>query len=207
MSTFFTVERRFQAPDGDEIQTEGFLRASQGVADFIGLLGLLFKPVKSDVHGNITKLRNIQQTKPAEYLTLNSIVASEVGKPYIEQIGSDALLWLNRALEYLQNFLQFWLNDYNEGKRQEDLSEYFLSAYEVTLKPHHNWITQKLFALCLNGSPGRESLLKLLVEESPQIVSDDTEKIIFKDIEVYLNSLTIITSKIHRIFDKFDFKH
>merc|ERR1712205_110671 len=79
---------------------EAFLDACADIVPFFDLLGpSVFAPVKSDINGNIKKLRAKMATD-AGLDTMEKMVLSEIDSKTTTKSGSatDALRWLKRAL-------------------------------------------------------------------------------------------------------------
>lgn len=192
--------------ENGRIPTEQFLNAARGIVKFVEFLGTVFKPVRSDIDFNITKLNTIYEKDPIVFEFVDAIL-SEEKKSEDDQIklGTDALLWLTRAIEYIKVFLSLFLLDYSTDQKSEDLTKYFANAYEVTLMRYHGWFVQKIFSLCLRAAPGRKGLLLLLARPSdPQIKASDKfdieEKEIFEGIQNYLYSLETSLDAVKRIY-------
>lgn len=144
-----------------------FLTASEGVRQFLSQLGRkLFSPITSDIKGNIDKIDNILQ-QDSQLKTLGDILRKEESLTHVNKVGTDALLWLTRALDFVLLFLTFWLQDYQSNAKKEDLTRYFRCAYDSTLKPYHNWFVKKIVDLILAAAPTREQLLTALLVSSP----------------------------------------
>jgi len=111
-------------------------------------------------------------------------------------VGTDALIWLSRALQYNLIFLSLLLSDFEEEKRNEDLSDYFSKAYEQSLKKFHNWFVQQICSLCLLSAPNRSSLLKYLSANKETI----DERVLFSAIKEYLTALKANIDCIHKTF-------
>ena len=168
VKTFFSSQPLFpdlKATDGHKIPTAEFLTASKGIVSFVNLLGSAFSPVSKDIKGNIDKLTKILIVNPDQFKYLSDILEDEKVKiPEGElKIGTDALLWLTRAIQYVCLFLVLLCQDYESNVKKPDLSAYLCTAYNTTLKKHHNWFVQKLFSVCLYAAPDRNSLVRMLV--------------------------------------------
>lgn len=175
--SFFAQCIQFAPVDNELIATEPFLNASRDIVRFVEFLGTVFSPVKSDINGNITKLTAFVDEDRNKFQYLHQIVESERELIAASEfaIGTDALLWLSRAIEYIKVFLTQFTQDYklrllhrnnqtaNATKiKERDVSELFQLAYEATLKKYHGWFVQKIFSACLYAAPSRSQLLKLL---------------------------------------------
>lgn len=113
-------------------------------------------------------------------------------------IGCDALLWLNRALTYNQLFLTYFAQEYEKctklSELPEDISKLFTTAYDLTLKKHHNWFVQKIFNVCLMAAPSRSQLLVLL--GLTDLSDEEIQSILVNSITDYLKSLKANTESI-----------
>jgi len=210
--TYFSSCPAFQeVKDYKEIEVQPFLKAAEQIAKLVDLLGRIFSPVSSDIRGNITKLNNIYQSDPSTYATLYGIVKKEAETlpPEEFHIGTDALLWLKRALDYIRAFLSRFLES---ESHQEDLTPLFTVAYKDTLEQHHNWFVQKIFRLCLNAAPGRKSLICTLIESASsgskeEKLSDEiAEEHIMKDLATYLDTMSANIEAINQILKEFNFE-
>lgn len=107
--------------------------------------------------------------------------------------GTDALLWLNRALVYNQIFLSLFIGDYEKAKENEQLPEdiscHFKTAYELTLKKHHGWLVQKIFYLCMMAVPSRKSMVDFLGYSKLNLEPDEMQKLMTTNIQDYLKLL------------------
>eukprot|EP00118_Oscarella_pearsei_P025819 m.308834 g.308834 ORF g.308834 m.308834 type:complete len:205 (+) comp44941_c0_seq1:18-632(+) len=162
MSFFVQAKHKFlPVPENGRIATESFLDAAGEVVPFFDVLGpTTFKPVKSDINGNIKKLRAIFEKDKEKYSTLQGIVEAEIaeGTTQAKNSGTDALLWLKRALQFIQVFL----NKVLEG--EQDLSKCASAAYEASLKRFHGWIVRGIFSLAMKAVPYRKDFVKALLQ-------------------------------------------
>ncbi|KAI1309018.1 Glycolipid transfer protein [Halotydeus destructor] len=204
--SFFSACAQFpDVEDGNLVPTEQFLEASRSIVKFVEFLGAVFSPVKSDINGNIGKLSKLQSENPESFAYLNNILDFEAKGSEGDQVspvGTDALLWLKRAIEYIKIFLTLFVQDFDSKQNSSDLSSYFGFAYEATLKKHHNWFVQKIFSVCLHAAPGRSQLLKLLSSSEPV-----DEQVVFDGIKAYLTKLEKNIEAVHAMFDKVGFNY
>ena len=168
VKTFFSSQPLFpdlKATDGHKIPTAEFLTASKGIVSFVNLLGSVFSPVSKDIKGDIDKLSKILIVNPDQFKYLSDIFEIEKVKiPNSKlKIGTKALLMLTRSIQYVCMFLVLLCKDYESNVKKSDLSGYLSTAYDMTLKKHHNWFFKKLFTTCLKAAPDRKSLIKMLV--------------------------------------------
>lgn len=173
MTTFFAkAKHTYQPiPDDGKIVTQTFLDACSEIVPFFDVLGsTAFAPVKSDINGNITKLRKKQATNPEKFVTLQDIVNAEIEEKTTKAKNSatDALLWLKRALTFIRVFLEVVLTG------EQDLVKCAKKAYEDSLKKYHGWMVQGIFSLAMKAVPYRKDFIKALGPESTeeQILAD-----------------------------------
>lgn len=105
--SFFASVAQFPQIGGDcsLISTRHFLEASRGIVLFVEFLGKVFAPVRNDIQGNIDKLQAILEQDAIGHEHLNGILKAELQQPDPNQVlgvGTDALLWLTRALDYIK---------------------------------------------------------------------------------------------------------
>ncbi|PQE20522.1 putative het-c2 protein [Rutstroemia sp. NJR-2017a BBW] len=95
-----TINRSFvdvpvQKENDNAIPTTEFLEASESLTTLFDILGsTAFKPVKSDMLGNINKLRERQTAFPAESQTLQDLVINEIKSK--KHTATEGLVWLVR---------------------------------------------------------------------------------------------------------------
>ena len=195
---FFDDCIHFPKIESNLIETIEFLEASRSVVQFVELLGKAFIPVRHDMNGNIDKLLKIYETDRQKYKYLDQILRVEKESlPETDfHLGTDALIWLTRALKYNLIFLSLFLLDFEEEKRSEDLSPYFSEAYDKSLKKYHNWFVQQICSLCLLSAPNRSSLLKYLSLNKETI----DEKRLFSVLKEYLTALKTNIELIDKTF-------
>ncbi|KAL3103744.1 hypothetical protein niasHS_001346 [Heterodera schachtii] len=169
--TYFShKERMFPELNGTDkrlIPTEQFLMACQGIAEFVGFLGMAFVPVKNDIAGNVHKVRTKFETDRKRMEVLQDLVDIDL----LENGGkigtaTEGLLWLKRGLEFMLELLKALVRDYKKARtdvgaatKTENLADILNEAYEKTLKRHHNFISKQLFKVVLHAAPRRRTLL------------------------------------------------
>lgn len=160
MTFFSKIANSFTAlPATGDIPSGPFLDACAEIVPLFDALGsVTFAPVKSDINGNITKLRGKLSSNPGQFATLQAMVQEEIAAKTTTASGSatDALLWLKRALSFILVFLEEVL------KGQQDLTVCANTAYESTLKKYHNFLVKGIFALAVRAVPTREGFFKTL---------------------------------------------
>ncbi|KAJ1813638.1 hypothetical protein LPJ75_003102, partial [Coemansia sp. RSA 2598] len=148
------------------INTDEFLRAAQGVVMLFDELGsAAFLPVKSDIEGNIGKVRAKFLTNPLQYDTLEKIITAEAGTK--DRTATQGLLWLKRGLDFTAKGIAR-----NIAQPGEELSESFTEAYRLTLKEFHNFIIKGVFNMAMKACPARKDFYAKLGGSYEDIVDD-----------------------------------
>ncbi|GMT21221.1 hypothetical protein PFISCL1PPCAC_12518, partial [Pristionchus fissidentatus] len=148
------------------IPTEQFLSACQGLADFVGFMGAAFSPVKSDIAGNVTKVRTRWLKDPIGQDTLQKLIDSDLKENGGKLgIATEGLLWLKRGLEFMLLMLINMVRDFRTDKaKTESLVSVINAAYEGSLKRHHNFISKQVFKVVIHAAPYRKTILKAVAE-------------------------------------------
>lgn len=223
MSHFFTSLPLFPPVDTDDIELEQFLKAADGIKSFVSILGpKLFSPVVKDMQGNIDRLYKCTPS----HNTLKSVVKAGLDKndSVYKYEPILALLWLSRAIQFIGLFLTLLLQDYTNGIKEKNLTNYFQSAYDMSLKKFHSWITKKIVTVILSHAPDRKQLMDALLcgkndcnslnssnctDESSESVDTDNEKELFNSVEIHLNRINLNMNTVNSIFDSvgYDWKN
>ncbi|KAJ2910253.1 hypothetical protein GGI21_001054, partial [Coemansia aciculifera] len=82
--------------------------------------------------------------------TLEKIVLAEAGTK--DRKATQGLLWLKRGLEFTAQGLSRSLSN-----AAEELADSFRQAYEVTLKPLHNFVVKAVFNVAMGACPYRKT--------------------------------------------------
>lgn len=88
--SFFGKNNQFQIEEDKGLSLNPFLDASRDLVKFIDLLGPLFKPVSSDIRGNIGKIGKFILNHCDNICYLNQIVEFE--KSNIKEVGKNKKL-------------------------------------------------------------------------------------------------------------------
>ncbi|CAI8021093.1 Pleckstrin homology domain-containing family A member 8 [Geodia barretti] len=145
--------------DGEGIPTPDFLSACRAVVPFFDALSsTAFAPVKADINGNIEKLSKRYQSNPEKFSTLQSMIVHELETNTHEARNSatDALLWLKRAMEFVQDFMA----EVAGGEHSLDIAAG--KAYTQCLRRYHNWIVRGMFSMAVRAVPYHKDFLVLL---------------------------------------------
>ncbi|KAK8159482.1 glycolipid transfer protein-like protein HET-C2 [Phyllosticta citrichinensis] len=169
MPTFFdTIKKSFvdvpvDAANGNAIKTSDFLEASESLTTLFDVLGsAAFKPVKSDMNGNIKKIRDRQTEKPAESDNLQDLVRNEIKEK--KHTAAEGLLWLTRGLDFTAQAIRT-----NVSNPSQELAESFRAAYGNTLKPHHSFVVKPIFSAAMSATPYRKDFYAKLGDDQAQV--------------------------------------
>jgi len=163
--TYFSrPEHIFPLLEDGKIPTEQFLKACQGIADFVGFLGVAFSPVKSDIWGNVLKVKTKFETNPIAMRYVQDLVDVDL-REHNGHLGiaTEGLLWLKRGLEFMLQLLSLMVSEYYstvDKSLTENPVNIVRKSYEMTLKRHHNFVSKQLFKLVIHAAPYRRDILK-----------------------------------------------
>ncbi|PYH48684.1 GLTP domain-containing protein [Aspergillus saccharolyticus JOP 1030-1] len=145
------------------ISTQEFLEAAESLTTLFDVMqSKAFGVVKSDLTGNIKKVRDRFVAAPAESQTLQELVINELktGK----HTATEGLLWLVRGLEFTAKGLR-----HNIDNPSTELADSFRNAYGDTLKPHHSFVVKPLFSAAMSACPYRKDFYARLGEDQGKV--------------------------------------
>ncbi|XP_017265990.1 glycolipid transfer protein [Kryptolebias marmoratus] len=155
-----------ELPPDRSVDTKTFLDNVSSLPSFFDCLGSkVFSIIKSDINGNITKIRAVYLTDPAKYVTLQDILEAERDTKGAEwpKVGATlALMWLKRGLRFIQVLLQSLADGDRDENNPNLIRVNVTKAYEQALKKYHGWLVQKVFTAALLAAPYRSNFLKAL---------------------------------------------
>ncbi|CAI9602540.1 unnamed protein product, partial [Staurois parvus] len=140
----------------------------------------IFSPIKSDITGNITKIRIVYESNPTKFKTLQLILEGEkeMHGPQWPKVGATlALMWLKRGLRFIQVLLQSICDGEKDEQNPNLIKVNVTKAYEIALKKYHGWLVQKLFQTALLAAPYKDDFLKALSKGQTVKEEDCIEKI------------------------------
>ncbi|KHN71921.1 Glycolipid transfer protein [Toxocara canis] len=167
--TYFShAERMFPEMENGKVPTEQFLRACQGIADFVGFLGTAFIPVKNDISGNVSKVRSKFESDREKLKYIEDLIDDDLAHNG-GKLGyaTEGLLWLKRGLEFMLELLTEMVREYRSSadkSSSESLVAVINKAYVATLKRHHGFVSKQLFKVVIVAAPYRRTILKALAE-------------------------------------------
>jgi hypothetical protein len=138
------------------VDTLAFLKASEGLVGIFDLLGsTAFSVVQSDMRGNIAKVRTRYDKEPTLSDTLEKLVENEKGEK--KRTATEGLMWLLRGHSFTCKGLQNL-----QANPTEEVAAGFGKAYEVTLKPFHNFVVKGVFSVAMKACPYRADFFNKL---------------------------------------------
>ncbi|KAF7661974.1 hypothetical protein LDENG_00248710 [Lucifuga dentata] len=161
------MEHQFrQMPADKQVETRPFLEAVSYLPSLFDCLGpTVFAPFKADIAGNITKIKEVYDSSPGRYQTLNKILEAEKEMHSAEwpKVGATlALMWLKRGLRFIQVFLQSLVDGERDEQNPNLIRVNAIKAYDIALKKYHGWLVQQLFKAALFAAPYKSDFLKAL---------------------------------------------
>ncbi|CAK6959481.1 glycolipid transfer protein-like [Scomber scombrus] len=155
-----------ELPPDNSIDTKLFLETVSHLPSFFDCLGSkVFTVIKSDINGNIMKIKAVYLKDPERYVTLQHILEAERQDNAAEwpKIGATlALMWLKRGLRFIQILLQSMADGERDENNPNLIRVNVTKAYEQALKKYHGWLVQKIFQTALYAAPYRSNFLKAL---------------------------------------------
>ncbi|TVY32934.1 Pleckstrin homology domain-containing family A member [Lachnellula subtilissima] len=169
------------------ISTTEFLEAAESLTTLFDVLGsVAFTPVKSDMLGNIKKIRDRQLAAPLESATLQDLVINELKTK--KHTATEGLVWLVRGLDFTSIALS-----QNIAVGTEELSTSFRNAYGNTLKPFHGFLIKPVFSAAMSACPYRADFYAKL--------GVDQEKVL-AGLRVWLSALETILAVLKGFLDR-----
>ncbi|KAK5616787.1 hypothetical protein CRENBAI_020474 [Crenichthys baileyi] len=169
---------------------------SVSLADCLG--SKVFSIIKSDINGNITKIRAVYDQDPAKYVTLQNILETEQ-ETYKEEwpkVGATlALMWLKRGLRFIQVLLQSLADGERDENNPNLIRVNVTKAYEQALKKYHGWIIQKIFQAALIAAPYRSNFLKAL-SKGEEVKDEDC----LANVRLFLVNYTATVDAIYEMY-------
>lgn len=198
--TFFTAAKfrfeKIQIGEDNGIPTKPFLSSCSSIIPFLDVLGsTAFAPVKLDISGNIKKLEAKYETDPKAFVTLQNIIYQELKSNTCaaKNSATDALLWLKRALEFMQVFLA------EVARGEKDLAVAAGTAYGKTLRRYHGWVVRGVFALAVKAVPYRSDFLTSLGKTEKGVAP---HKDVIRDMKMCVEGLSRVTNIVNQLYRK-----
>lgn len=202
-----SLATRFPQRVSGQISTTSFLTCCQEATHVFDWLGKsTFAPIKTEVQGYALCIRTKLHTDRERFASsLQAIVADDLEHECANQQASAsvALLWLNRYLMFLHNFLRRFAEESGES-----CSDCLSFAYESTLKPHQDYVTRSVFAGAVQNAANRPTFASHLglptADQLPQDTDMDwlMQTKLFPQLAAYLDSMESCVMHINRLFQE-----
>ncbi|EEC77325.1 hypothetical protein OsI_15997 [Oryza sativa Indica Group] len=157
------VERRGgkPPPPSPPPPTLTFLALSHLLLQVLDKIGPTMAVLRLDVQRNIERLQELYLLDPSKYYNLEEILEKEVDEGTARKVDScaRAILWLTRSMDFTIALLQ----RLEEDSDQKCFAQLVESAYMVTLKPWHGWISSAAYKIAMKLIPDRKMFINLLV--------------------------------------------
>ncbi|KAJ8909552.1 hypothetical protein NQ315_010844 [Exocentrus adspersus] len=191
---FSTLPAQFPlANDTSKIKTREFLNASLATVFLLERIGKLFAPIIYDMNSNLKQLKEKYEGKKKEYEYLEDMILDE--KEAGQTTATDALLWLRRALHFVETLFQQIIDDSNKERSSSDLTAFVTSAYSGTLEEYHGWLGKQLFNVLSRFAPNRNRLMYILALDKP-----DRDAVVIRDMKNYAGRLTSIVRRLTQFY-------
>ncbi|VUZ45901.1 unnamed protein product [Hymenolepis diminuta] len=192
-ATFFDrFPKTFSAVD--ILDVNNLLEFGQNIVTFCEMQGAALYPVKSDVNGNIVKIRN--SCENFDVWTVEEMLAreNEANIAKKDSSGSVGLLWLSRGVELIIESLAELVRN-----PDEKMSNLVKIAYEKTLRPYHNRVMSLIFSGGLKMFPDTKTFLLKLAYNKP-----DMEEEVMVAMNDFLQTYGQILEPIQMMLAKYD---
>mmetsp|Transcript_49950 Transcript_49950/g.100269 ORF Transcript_49950/g.100269 Transcript_49950/m.100269 type:complete len:164 (-) Transcript_49950:22-513(-) len=128
-------------------------------------LGAGFLLVKSDVAGNVEKVRRAWHKHEAS--TVGELLRAEKALGYHrnKESASVAVLWLQRTVRFISELLA-------EVDNGLDASNAALLAYARTLQRYHGFVEKSAFQMALSAAPSTSAVLSNLGPDRVEVLAD-----------------------------------
>ncbi|XP_007900045.1 glycolipid transfer protein [Callorhinchus milii] len=196
------MEHQFkQLPADRQIDTKSFLDSVSHLPPFFDCLGsTVFSPIKSDVNGNISKIKAVYESNPVKYKTLQLILEGEKEQHSTEwpMVGATlALMWLKRGLKFIQVLLQSIADGERDEANPNLIRVNAKKAYELALKKYHGFLVKNLFQTALYAAPYKSDFLKALSKGR-----DVKEEVCIEKIRQFLINFSVTVDAIYAMYTK-----
>ncbi|KAJ8132916.1 hypothetical protein O1611_g710 [Lasiodiplodia mahajangana] len=154
-------------PENDNaVSTTEFLEAAESLTTMFDAIGsVAFSPVKSDMLGNVKKIRERQLAAPADSENLQALVLNELKSK--SHKATEGLVWLVRGLDFTCIALSS-----NLANSSQELAESFRNAYGGTLKPHHGLLVRPIFSTAMSACPYRKDFYPKLGKDQTAVTTE-----------------------------------
>jgi len=174
----------------EAVATTEFLQAAESLTGIFDAMGsIAFTPVKSDILGNVKKLRERQLEAPDQSENIQDLCRNELRAGTHK--ATEGLVWLVRGLDFTCKALE-----HNQENQTAEMKASFVEAYGNTLKKYHGFLVKPLFMAALTACPTRADFYN-------KLKAPDTEQTKLGDqLNAYVAALANIIRILQAFLDK-----
>ncbi|XP_077997635.1 glycolipid transfer protein-like [Glandiceps talaboti] len=166
----------------------------------IDFFGVSFSKAKSDLEKNIGRIKERYESDPKRFTVVQRMLAAEFDVRDDDQLATKGVRWIKRSMEFTKELL---LN-IQQGL---SLSQAANAAYDLTLVKYHNWFIQKIFRVGFATLGNRQDLI-VKMSYHPEFAGEpEFEKVLYEDMDKYLDDLQKTLDIIKKFFDKYDIEN
>ena len=169
------------------------------IAEFIALFGTSFLPVRANVTDNVKKIRIksdriLQENPTLSISTIGEFIGYERSQKEERVEGSVTLsmLWLKRALDFLDRFLKNFL----DGGTTTAAAR---SSFMQTLAPYQGWMLRTTCKTALKMVPTREQFGTIII--LPNVDKLYWNQIVNEELKMMMSSYSIVVRDIDSWFE------
>lgn len=194
------LDKQFkELPPDNSLDTKLFLETVSHLPAFIDCLGSrVFSVIKTDINGNITKIRAVYTKDPQRYITLQHILEAERedhGSEWPKVGATLALMWLKRGLRFIQILLQSIADGEKDERNPNSMKVNITKAYEGALEKYHGWVVRRIFKGVLLAAPYRSDFFKAL-SKGQEVKEEDC----LADVRHFLVNFTATVDAIYDMY-------
>lgn len=145
-----------------------------------------FTPVKSDLQGNVDKLRTRLLSTPDKSATLQELVRNEQAENATR--ATQGLLWLTRGLQFTAQAMRETVDS-----PEKEMTKTFTDAYGKTLSQYHSFVVKPIFKLAMKACPYRKDFFERLGQDQEKVQTQ---------LEEWLEALEKIVAILLAFFEK-----
>lgn len=145
---FSKIEAQFPNLDenaDEKIVTKEFLLASAASVVIAELFGTVFLPIIYDMNESIERLNTKYLENTDKYKFIEDMIFEH--KTSGQLVVVNDLKWLRRALHFISCFFKLVIDDNDNKKNTQDLSDFVITAYKNSLERYQSWFGLQLYTI------------------------------------------------------------
>ena len=164
-----------------EIASGAFCEAMEAVVEIIGCMGAALSPAKSDVRGNVDRVRrSMRDVGDGLFDVVRRAQAGREGGGATS--AAKGVLWLKRFGEFACALCR------EVGSTKESMRTCAGTAYERTLRQYHGYLTRGVFSAVLTFPPSRESFVANVGSPTEMLELADKFEPILRAVDEFLTA-------------------